>query len=249
LTDEQAEAYGKFAEVTTRPELERFCFLDDVDRELIGKRRGDHNRLGFALQMCTVRYVRLFVEDPLEVPLPVIEYLAEELEGKRHSELERMRRPPKRTTGTAMAKALERVDDTLDQHHLLGQHAVRPRHRARRLLQPGQGRQTVLVRGPPRRADQPHGHQNCEQVQRVVERRRLQLADRRSLACTPEQKRAAMVRFVQIYPSFRRRGSHRGSPNDGSTLFSKRVMAQIRSPARVRTNRPVPWRMPVGARR
>jgi hypothetical protein len=62
LTDEQAEAYGKFAEVPTRPELERFCFLDDVDRELIGKRRGDHNRLGFALQMCTVRYVRLFLE-------------------------------------------------------------------------------------------------------------------------------------------------------------------------------------------
>jgi hypothetical protein len=30
-------------------------------------------------------------------------------------------------------------------------------------------------------------------------------------------------------------GSDRGSPNDGSTLFSKRVMAQIRSPLRVRT--------------
>src|ERR1035438_1998304 len=29
-------------------------------------------------------------------------------------------------------------------------------------------------------------------------------------------------------------GSDRGSPNDGRTLFSKRVMAQIRSPARVR---------------
>jgi hypothetical protein len=49
LTDEQAEAYGKFAEVPTRPEMERFCFLDDVDRELIGKRRGDHNRLGFVI--------------------------------------------------------------------------------------------------------------------------------------------------------------------------------------------------------
>ncbi len=30
-------------------------------------------------------------------------------------------------------------------------------------------------------------------------------------------------------------GSDRGSPNQGSTLASKRVMAQIRSPARVRT--------------
>ena len=32
-----------------------------------------------------------------------------------------------------------------------------------------------------------------------------------------------------------RLGSDRGSPNDGRTLFSKRVMAQIRSPVRVRT--------------
>ncbi len=30
-------------------------------------------------------------------------------------------------------------------------------------------------------------------------------------------------------------GSDRGSPNHGSTLLSKRVMAQIRSPVRVRT--------------
>ena len=46
-----------------------------------------------------------------------------------------------------------------------------------------------------------------------------------------------------------RLGSDRGSPNHGSTLLSKRVKAQIRSPVRVRTNRPVPWRMPVEARR
>ena len=44
-------------------------------------------------------------------------------------------------------------------------------------------------------------------------------------------------------------GSDRGSPNAGNTLFSKRVMAQIRSPLRVRTYRPVPWRTPAGARR
>ncbi|MGW7319985.1 hypothetical protein [Streptomyces sp. NPDC054865] len=34
LTDEQAEAYGRFMEEPTRPELERFFFLDDVDRDL-----------------------------------------------------------------------------------------------------------------------------------------------------------------------------------------------------------------------
>ncbi|GJF27110.1 hypothetical protein SHO565_76740 [Streptomyces sp. HO565] len=79
LTDEQAEAYGKFAEEPTRPELERFFFLDDVDQDLIALRRTEHHRLGFALQMCTVRYVGLFLEDPLAVPWPVIEHLAVQL--------------------------------------------------------------------------------------------------------------------------------------------------------------------------
>ncbi|WP_415958277.1 Tn3 family transposase [Streptomyces sp. 021-4] len=79
LSDEQAEAYGTFADEPTRPELERFFFLDDVDRDLIALRRTEHHRLGFALQMCTVRYVGLFLEDPLAVPWPVVEHLAVQL--------------------------------------------------------------------------------------------------------------------------------------------------------------------------
>ncbi|MFE7358247.1 DUF4158 domain-containing protein, partial [Streptomyces sp. NPDC057543] len=39
LTDVQATAYGRFVEEPTRPELERFFFLDDVDRDLIALRR------------------------------------------------------------------------------------------------------------------------------------------------------------------------------------------------------------------
>jgi hypothetical protein len=46
-----------------------------------------------------------------------------------------------------------------------------------------------------------------------------------------------------------RLGSDRGSPNHGSTVFSKRVIAQISSPARVMTKRPTPWLMPVEPRR
>ncbi len=79
LTDEQAESYGTFRVEPTRPEFERFFFLDDEDRRLIGKRRGDHSRLGFALQVCTVRYIGLFLADPLDVPWPVVEYLAGQL--------------------------------------------------------------------------------------------------------------------------------------------------------------------------
>ncbi|MFC8277113.1 Tn3 family transposase [Streptomyces sp. NPDC057271] len=76
---QQAEAYGKFAEEPTRPELERFFFLDDVDRDLIALRRTKHHQLGFALQMCTVRYIGLFLEDPLAVPWSVVEHLAAQL--------------------------------------------------------------------------------------------------------------------------------------------------------------------------
>ena len=62
------------------------------------------------------------------------------------------------------------------------------------------------------------------------------------------QHRCAAARIHRSGAGYRL-GSDRGSPNQRSTPLSKRVMAQIRSPVRVRTYRPVPWRMPVGARR
>lgn len=40
----------------THPELERFFFPDDDDRDLIALRRTDAHRLGMAVQICTVRY-------------------------------------------------------------------------------------------------------------------------------------------------------------------------------------------------
>ena len=78
LTDGQVAAYGRFDGVPSRADLERF-FLDDADRDLIGDRRGDHNRRGFVLQATTVRYVGVFLEDPVDVPWQVVEYLAAQL--------------------------------------------------------------------------------------------------------------------------------------------------------------------------
>ena len=79
LRDQEVAAYGRFTGVPSRPELERAFFLDDVDKELTAKRRGDHNRLGFALQLTTVRWLGTFLSDPLDVPEEVVAYLAEQL--------------------------------------------------------------------------------------------------------------------------------------------------------------------------
>ena len=64
----------------SRQELERYCYLDDEDRRLIAARRRDYNRLGFAVQVVTVRHLGMFLADPLDVPPALIEYLAEQLE-------------------------------------------------------------------------------------------------------------------------------------------------------------------------
>ena len=79
LTDEQAAAYGRYVSPPTRTDLGRFSFLDDHDRKLVGQRRGEHNRLGFALQLVTVRYLGTFLANPLEVPAAVIDFVAEQL--------------------------------------------------------------------------------------------------------------------------------------------------------------------------
>ena len=79
MIDAGVPGYGRFG-VLSRVELERFCYLDDEDRRLIAARRRDYNRLGFAVQVVTVRYLGMFLSDPVDVPAELVVYLAEQLE-------------------------------------------------------------------------------------------------------------------------------------------------------------------------
>lgn len=79
LTDDEAASFGCYAGPPTRAELDRMFYLDDADLKLVAKRRGDHMRLGFSLQLATVRYLGTFLADPLDVPSLVIEHLAGQL--------------------------------------------------------------------------------------------------------------------------------------------------------------------------
>ena len=89
LTDDEAVAYGSYAGVPSQGELDRMFFLDDDDLALVGRHRGEHMRAGFALQLVTVRWLGTFLEDPLDVPSDVLDFVAGQLEVTDPSQVKR----------------------------------------------------------------------------------------------------------------------------------------------------------------
>ncbi|SCF83312.1 protein of unknown function [Streptomyces sp. Ncost-T10-10d] len=79
LSDQQAAQYAAFSGAPSRAELERYFFLDDSDLEKVWAKQRAHNRLGFAVQLTSVRYLSRFMPDPRQVPAEVAEYPAEQL--------------------------------------------------------------------------------------------------------------------------------------------------------------------------
>jgi len=71
--------YGQFSRELSADELAGcFCFSDDDQRQ-IARRRRDVNRLGFAVQLGTVRYLGRFLENPAGAPEQVVAWTAREI--------------------------------------------------------------------------------------------------------------------------------------------------------------------------
>jgi TnpA family transposase len=79
LSKSQREQYGQYVGAPSSQELSRYFHLDDADQSRIAKKRSTHNRLGFAVQLCTLRYLGTFIPDLLQVPGVIIATLANQL--------------------------------------------------------------------------------------------------------------------------------------------------------------------------
>ena len=79
LNDDQAAAYGGYVGEDEEAELQRYFFLDDEDRSHIDRRRREANRLGYAVQLCSVRALGRFLPDVRDVPAGASAYIAAQL--------------------------------------------------------------------------------------------------------------------------------------------------------------------------
>ena len=79
LSPAQRDSYGQYLGDPSTQELARYFHLDDSDHTQIVDKRGDANRLGFALQLTTVRFVGTFLDDPTAVPPAVLATMSRQL--------------------------------------------------------------------------------------------------------------------------------------------------------------------------
>ncbi len=81
LTSTQRQNYGRYPVSFSADELARNFHLDDDDREWIATKRRDSSRLGFALQLATVRLLGTFLEDSSAVPAAVVRTVAVQIDA------------------------------------------------------------------------------------------------------------------------------------------------------------------------
>jgi len=76
LSPAHYQAYGQYNGSPSEAQLTRYFYLNDFDRVQIRQRRRPINRIGFALQLVTVRFLGTFIQDLTTIPEEVRIYVA-----------------------------------------------------------------------------------------------------------------------------------------------------------------------------
>ena len=76
LTDADRDRLNRFPPDIPPADLLAFFTLSDADLELVQAHRGDHNRLGFAVQLVALRFMGFAPDDLTTAPARAVAYLA-----------------------------------------------------------------------------------------------------------------------------------------------------------------------------
>jgi TnpA family transposase len=80
LSEVDRDRLNRFPEEIAQQDLKDFFWLSEDDRKETMSLRGEYNWLGFALQLCCLRYLGFFPSNLLELPQEVVQFVANQLQ-------------------------------------------------------------------------------------------------------------------------------------------------------------------------
>jgi TnpA family transposase len=79
LTKSERQRLEQFPPEITGDDLAVYFTLTPLDKSFIIKQRREHNRFGFAVLLCTLRYLGFCPNDLQSIPTAIIDYLGKQL--------------------------------------------------------------------------------------------------------------------------------------------------------------------------